>query len=86
MTLLLFNHVSNTFKKRRKTSQGSNGKGHAVVVKMRVENKSLFICWEKRDSVVFITTNLFRLSNKQNIIVYLDILSPSVYLAFGAGI
>lgn len=45
-----------TLKSAKKCLKGSKGKGLNAVVKMKVENNSISICWE----------------NKQNIVVYLE--------------
>lgn len=52
-----------------KTLLGSKGKGWINVVKLKVENKYVTICWEEGNNAVVNTTNLF-MSNKLSIVVF----------------
>lgn len=44
--------MTSTFKKHRKTSKDSEGKGQMAVVKMKVENESVSIYWERGNAAV----------------------------------
>lgn len=57
--------------KAPETSLGSKDKELVALVKLKVENKPVSICWEKGNSTVFNMENVI-MSNKQNSVVYLE--------------
>lgn len=80
--LLWFSTYEELLQRAPKMMWGIKGKRQMVLDKLKAENKSVSISWEKWITIVFNMANIGILSNKQNIIV-IEGSSYIPYLALG---